>query len=149
MKKLIPIASMLILAAGCATNEPTKMVACDVENWEELGQQTALSGRSVRTIDAYRSSCEDLDDDTIAIFVDGYLLGLLEFCTYENGYKHGNTNISVRSDICPHEIREQYALGYRDGQRNRGVITDDMDRAGERGHDDWTRENADRYSRSQ
>lgn len=103
-----------ILAVGCAGN--VKEVSCADKDWRNSGYETALAGKPVRTYDSLQSACEPAPGETEKRqFIDGFTHGIIEYCTYENGYKVGSANEPIR-DVCPAEVRENYVRGYRNGQ---------------------------------
>ncbi len=103
-----------LLLSGCSGN--VKEVSCASKDWRQAGYETAHEGKSVRTFDTLKSACETPPGEAQKRqFIDGFTHGIIEYCSYENGYKVGAANEPMR-DVCPTEVRENYAKGYRSGQ---------------------------------
>jgi hypothetical protein len=115
MKNPIGILCVLGLLSGCGGNTKND-VACSGLDWEKLGFDTATSGQSVRTFDSYRKSCgKDLETGAMDTYIDGYTRGVIEYCTYENGYSMGVANKPI-PEVCPVEAAGNFSKGYKVGQ---------------------------------
>jgi len=111
MFKYLLIGSLALLTA-CGGN--VKEVAC-TGDWHDVGYQTALDGEHVRTFEKYKTSCgESLVAEAKDRYLDGYTKGVIEYCTYDNGYKLGKRNIKIES-TCPYEISMDFRRGYKVG----------------------------------
>lgn len=109
------IFGLLIAASlsGCAGS--VKEVSCAGLDWEDFGYQTGKKGKSVRTFDPYRDGCgENLEPGAMNQYLDGYTRGIIEFCTYENGYELGSENKAL-PDVCPTELKPAFAKGHSVG----------------------------------
>ncbi|MCF6439351.1 DUF2799 domain-containing protein [Pseudoalteromonas luteoviolacea] len=113
----------IILIAGCSSTKYTFDYAnCGSQDWQALGHKTALSGDNVRFFDAVKQTCGDtLNPNAQNQFVSGYSAGLIEYCTYDNGYKHA-TEGNSQTDICPFDLQQDYQKGFALGQRKRSEI---------------------------
>ena len=116
MKYLTGLLTSIFLLSGCATNDEQVNLDCAVKDWGAFGKSAAESGQGVRIIDKYKNGCSNFDEDSLDAYLDGYSRGLITFCTYDQGYKHGKNSLPA-SEICPYEIQEHYVLGYNNGRR--------------------------------
>lgn len=107
---------VLLLATGLsACAGQVKELNCAEENWVTVGYNTAKAGKSIRSFDTYAESCgTNLPAGAKEAYIDGYTKGIIEFCTYENGFKYGANNIEI-SEICPYEVRTAFVKGYKQG----------------------------------
>lgn len=113
MRTVLCVAAVLVLG-GCAGN--VKQVSCIENDWAQVGYDTAIAGKSVRTFDTYNDRCvEAPGEDAKKIYVDGFMKGIIEFCTYDNGYQWGLENKSP-AGVCPLELRRPFQNGYRVGK---------------------------------
>lgn len=129
MRLLILLLPALLAFNGCGGN--VKKVACGERDWRKVGYDTAMDGRSVRTFDKLAGACEVAPPEaTKAAYIDGYTAGIIEYCTFENGYKLGSV-YGTSDDICPAELREQFAKGYRQGHLEHAEALRNMRRASE------------------
>jgi|TARA_B100000767_G_C19750295_1_gene530495 hypothetical protein len=103
---------------------------CVNNNWTQIGTEIAQSGKSVRTFLKYKERCPDITLDDKTAYLEGYTLGIKEYCTFANGFKvgyEGGENIIV----CPIEMRSAYKKGFDKGTKNLGLIKDKLKRDGE------------------
>lgn len=130
MIRSVCVAAVFVVAAvGCGGN--VKQVSCVSRDWNQVGYDTAMSGRTVRTFDNLSSGCEAAPDEAAkSAYLDGYTRGVLEYCTADNGYKMGAANHKP-TEICPLEIRAAYAKGYQQGQLEHREAIQGMKRATE------------------
>lgn len=128
---------LLGIAALLGCNATSTQLACDAtSNWQVLGKQVALAGKSVREFDKYKASCgATLPDNAQAQYLDGYTAGINQYCSYENGFKLGEKGIPDPL-ICPLEVRAEFDKGFRIGtlerrekQHNRELAEREKDRA--------------------
>jgi len=137
MKNLTGLLASIFILSGCATTVEQDALVCEGKDWGAFGKSTAESGLEVRTIDKYKSGCGNFDESSLDAYLDGYSRGLITFCSYDQGYTHGNNNLPA-SEVCPYEIRELYVRGYNAGQReHREAIRkiDELRRRSEDKHD--------------
>ena len=103
----------LLLFTACGSNQH---LACSGQDWKDLGFETAVTGKSVRTFDSYKDQCGSrLEANAMDLYLDGYTMGILGYCTYEKGYELGSSNRSVKP-TCPLELRAEFNRGYNQGK---------------------------------
>lgn len=115
MFKYIALAILTLGAAGCESTikSTANEYECTKTNWTDLGLNMAKSGKSVRNFDRYISLCGDkLETNAKSDYTAGYAQGLIEYCTYDNGYSLVNLNLKPH-DICPLELRSEFSKGYK------------------------------------
>jgi len=121
MKNYIAIILLSSALVGCAstTEEDASQAEnfCTDSNWTEVGKKVALSGKSVRTYLKYQERCPDLTGANKESYLDGFTVGVKEYCTFENGYEAGDTG-KENINVCPLELRAGYDKGYRKGYKN-------------------------------
>lgn len=114
MSKILIVLLLATGLSGCAGK--VKELSCTGNNWAEIGYNTAKAGKNIRSFDAYVEACGDkLETNAKETYIDGYTKGVIEFCTYENGYLYGENN-TEDPKICPYEIRGIFTKGYSQGQ---------------------------------
>jgi hypothetical protein len=113
MKKILFFTALSGSLIACGGN--VKSLQCSGLNWNEQGYKNAQSGKSPREFNQYRDSCGDrLEKGAVDAYLDGYTRGIMEFCTYENGYAAG-LNSQPLDNVCPVELRASYAKGHSAG----------------------------------
>lgn len=113
MYKLLVSICLVGLLAGCGGN--VKKITCTGNDWADIGYTTATNGLHVRTFDKYRDQCgKNLEEGAMEHYLEGYTKGVLEYCTYENGYALGLKN-QPNENSCPVEIRSNFKKGHHAG----------------------------------
>lgn len=108
--------SLIILALLVSCSGNVKEVACTGQNWAEFGYKIGVEGRSVHEFDTYRSTCKDkLEKGALKAYLDGYTRGIMQFCTYENGYALGLKNQPANKN-CPAELNAPFLKGHSVGR---------------------------------
>jgi hypothetical protein len=100
---------------ACAGNTIKSDVTCTNKNWFTVGYSTALSGQSVRTFDKYKEKCTNLEEQALSKYLDGFTKGVIEYCTFDNGYAVGSSN-AENPNSCPLELRTEFTHGYNRGR---------------------------------
>lgn len=114
MNRLISISLIAFFLSACGGNVKTDLV-CSGQDWDKLGYETAMSGKSVRTFDRYREGCgSNLEKQAMNAYLDGFTRGVVEYCTFDNGHAIGLSGKPM-PDACPLEARENFAKGFRLG----------------------------------
>lgn len=107
---LLLVASSLLACGG-----NIKESNCTGNNWASVGYDTAKKGKSIRSFDEYTKACgANLSAGAKDAYIDGYTKGIIEYCTYDNGYKIGSANATI-PDVCPYELRAEFIKGYKQG----------------------------------
>lgn len=117
--KIKILASLSLLAlAGCQSNDYA--VSCSSQtDWESVGLETAQNGKNVRSFETYKSSCgEQLPENAKSLYLDGYTVGIKDYCSYENGFKVGEKGLE-NPNVCPFEIRAEFDKGHKLGMLDR------------------------------
>lgn len=110
-----PIFILMLSSSLIACGGNVKNVQCSGMDWNEHGYKAAQSGKSPRDFNRYRDGCGDkLETGAVDAYLDGYTRGIVEFCTYENGYARGLSNKKM-DNTCPVEMRSKYEQGYKLG----------------------------------
>lgn len=133
MNKILLNASLAICLVACKSNVKEE-VTCTGIDWYELGMTTATQGKSVRTFNRYRDNCGDnLDKNAMHLYLDGYSKGIIQYCTFENGYQLGNTSLE-NPNICPTELSEQFDKGFQKGLHDLTLLKNQLKNDSERRH---------------
>jgi len=117
MKKYIAMVILGSALSGCQSTTEAGMQAenlCTGSNWAEVGHKSAMSGLSVREFNKYQESCQNLPEEGRSAYLEGYTAGIKEYCTYENGFKVGESGVK-NPNVCPLESRENYNVGFNNG----------------------------------
>lgn len=112
-KKLCIFAFLnIFILLGCKTT--AESVACDNStNWFEVGEQTALNGKHVRTFEKFKNQCGDtLPHTAKSNYLDGYTKGIANYCTYKSGFDLAMNGLE-NPKVCPFEIRQEFEKGYQ------------------------------------
>ncbi len=114
MKKIVSTLFLVTLFSGCAGQ--SKELNCGSEDWTQLGYKTATDGDSVRTFEKYKQQCAStISDVEKQLFLDGFTKGIIEYCTFDNGYKIGASNRAM-TKTCPPELVGIFTRGYKSGR---------------------------------
>lgn len=114
MREVFAVAMLGFILTGCGGN--TKTLSCADSDWDQVGYDTAMAGKSVRTFEEYKKQCgESLETVAKQQYLDGYTRGVIEYCTFDNGFKLGSNNIQM-PEVCPYEHRKNFVEGYNAGQ---------------------------------
>ncbi len=134
--------STIIMSCGGQVKEQDMPVACSGLDWDNIGYQTGMKGKSVRAFDRYRDACGDqLESTAISLFQDGYVRAMIDYCSEDHGYKIGFSGVN-NPDICPYELRHKFNAGYKLGAIKRREQVKEIDRLRE----DQDREDVNRTS---
>lgn len=124
-----PIILLTLFLSACSSTE-TFITAeqCGTQNWKKLGYSSAMKGESIRVFDQVKKICNSQQASLAQpIFVDGYSDGLIEYCTFDNGFKIGESGLTSDS-ICPLELRKEFLAGYRQAKLIRDQTLAEMER---------------------
>ncbi|MFY8350618.1 DUF2799 domain-containing protein [Pseudoalteromonas sp. SSM20] len=116
--------------AGCQSIPTDNEFVCSTQtDWHQLGLTTAQKGKSVRAFDNYKAQCGDaLPQNAQDLYLDGFTIGIKEYCTYENGFELAQKDIE-NPNVCPFEIRAEFDKGYKIGYLDRREKKENADYA--------------------
>jgi len=122
LKKIILLGSCLSLIAatpGCAISKKD----CLADDWQTKGYKDGQQGKSADVIGSYAKTCakHGITPDAEA-YSDGFAVGIVEYCTPENGFREGEDN-DTYSGACPAELEVAFLENYVSGLR---VALDDL-----------------------
>ncbi|MEM1263569.1 MAG: DUF2799 domain-containing protein [Pseudomonadota bacterium] len=113
--RLRPIALALfaLIVAGCSGMSVTE---CQTADWETIGYEDGVVGRSGAAIGNYRRDCADAGvvPDRLA-YENGRRAGLTEYCRPANGYRVGLSGAEYQS-VCGDFDEFGFLEGYRAGR---------------------------------
>lgn len=112
----LPLAFALLGLAGCqSTTEKDWVAFCQNNEWANHGYFDATNGFAIQLLNVYKDRCgDDLSQKEAKVYQRGFLKGIKEFCTFENGYKLGRDNKS-NPKTCPPELAKQFNEGFKNG----------------------------------
>lgn len=119
MKKIITIALTALSLSACqsTTDEVQVSLSC-TGNWTNVGYDVAIDGKSVRTFSKYEEKCKELlGENAKSDYLDGYTKGIVEYCTYEQGFDLGESG-KKNNKVCPHELGQNFERGFIAGERH-------------------------------
>lgn len=119
MKKVMWLAITAALLSGCQSTDQTiaqERNICQGGDWNKVGYETALKGVSVRKIEDLAESCPNYSEQAKSDYLDGYTIGITEYCTFDTGYEIGKKNMLMPT-VCPFEVRAEFNDGYDQGLR--------------------------------
>ena len=106
--------SALALLAGCAALSEKE---CRSANWYEQGQRDALAGHDRTRLADIREACAEAGvRPNEPLYLQGWSLGVRQFCTPDNGARWGREGRSY-SNSCPPELDAAFSDRYRAGRR--------------------------------
>ena len=116
MKIIYGSVLVAVVLVGCGAN--VKKIDCSGRDWAEFGYKMGTAGKSVHEVDKHRKDCgERLEQRALKAYLDGYTRGIIEYCTFENGYALASEKVPM-SESCPVEVRGAYVKGYNVGRIN-------------------------------
>ncbi|PCK07667.1 MAG: hypothetical protein COA42_13075 [Alteromonadaceae bacterium] len=114
--KLWLIGTSLITTACISPSNELSEGFCTDTNWLNQGEQVALKGQSVRVVNKYRKTCKGaISEDDLYSFQDGYLKGIIQYCSEVKGYELGRRGDDF-NDVCPDELANNFTRGYNHGK---------------------------------
>jgi len=111
-KIILPIFAVALTACS-STTQSVNLDNCSQSNWSEFGYETAISGKSVRHFNKFEEQCgENLAKNAKSQYLDGFTIGIKEYCTYDNGFKLASKSLPNKN-TCPFELRAEFDKGYK------------------------------------
>ena len=117
MTKSSLAAFFIVVANGCVqVSESQWAEFCSNTYWEQHGLDDGQNGRSYKLIAVYKDRCgEQFSKNDIKQYKKGYIKGIREFCTYDNGFTFGYGNQS-NPKACTFELAKDFNRGFREGR---------------------------------
>lgn len=109
--------SALLALSGCATTQSLTPEQCQTSNWQDVGYNDGLHGRSGAYFGHYINSCAAVADATPnrVLWEQGRQLGLKKYCTELNAYQLGRAGYDWQP-VCPLEGIEKLEEAYSQGR---------------------------------
>lgn len=125
------VATFALVSCGGNVKQSGSKYPCSGVDWAVLGYDTAVAGKPVRFFDRYKSSCGTrLEAGALTQYQDGYVKGVVVFCTFDKGYELGAENKKL-PEVCPFELSQNIKKGYGEGQRYREDVIKKLKRSTE------------------
>lgn len=120
LARAVLVLSMLALLGGCAAAQKR---ACEAGDWEGLGYQDGVAGRSFERIGRLADRCSDYDItvDTAA-WARGHERGMASYCAPERGFDLGEAGADY-SGHCPSTLESGFLRSY---VRGLGIRRDEL-----------------------
>ncbi|MBB6522904.1 DUF2799 domain-containing protein [Pseudoteredinibacter isoporae] len=112
MARILLICSVLVLASCSGLSKEE----CQTADWEALGFEDGVVGKSLETIGDYRESCAkhgvriDLER-----YKYGRTVGLKDFCQPSSAYQAGRRGY-VYKGVCPSDLEDAFVGPYEEGR---------------------------------
>lgn len=105
--------SLIAATPGCTISKKD----CLADDWQTKGYLDGKKGRSADVISSYAKTCakHGTTPDASA-YSEGFSVGIVEYCTAENGFKEGEDNDKY-SGACPPELEGVFLEYYVSGLR--------------------------------
>jgi hypothetical protein len=111
------VALMLFASLSYASEYAGKAQCVTSSSWEEIGFTVATDGKPATEFYALVEACEkNLDETQETQFVKGYMAGIKNFCTYDNGYQLGLTE-EAYPNVCPSSMADNFMHGFKVGMK--------------------------------
>jgi len=115
MKILINLMLLFVLSLSSCTSLTKE--DCQNNNWKDIGERDAKNGRARSVFQGYQKSCIEqgvkIKQDEYDV---GFKIGLMLYCTYENGYEVGSVGKS-NPQTCPNDTLKNFSQGYIAGKK--------------------------------
>ena len=110
---LFVFASSCAVFSGCATLGKDECLYAD---WRTIGYEDGARGLPASRIGSHREACakHGIAPD-FALYEQGRLQGLQEYCTLQKGYGLGVSG-KAYSDVCPVDLESAFLEGYNQGR---------------------------------
>ena len=119
--KIILVASLSLLAGGCATLDKSE---CHEADWEIIGLEDGARGQPVSYIGNHRKACAEYGvKPDLALYQRGHASGLQQFCTADNGFSLGRAGRAYHN-VCPPASNGRFLAGYETGRQLHALSAD-------------------------
>ncbi len=111
----IPVLAVLFATlTGCAGMSEQ---ACLSTDWQTVGFEDGVAGRSPATISRYRQSCADYGiAPDLALYRAGHDAGVQTYCRAGNGFEVGRSGYQY-SGVCPADLEPAFLAAYNEGRQ--------------------------------
>lgn len=109
MYKSIILAVLVCFCVACGSNS-IKPEDCNTVSWFDQGLKDGGDGKGKELLEKYQQVCNAKVE--AGQYAKGYITGLKNFCTYENGHEYGSKGGEPHA--CPEgtEYKSGYEKGY-------------------------------------
>lgn len=112
--RLVSLVVFSVLISGCATMSKEE---CKVANWKNVGFNDGASGEAVLLADHAESCAKTGITPNRTLYMQGYVEGEKNYCTYDNGLIAGEENKYI-GDVCKKPgLKAPFNDGYLQGKK--------------------------------
>ncbi len=112
--------AFVLVMTGCTAMNKEE---CSMANWHAIGQKDGEEGKSTSNLATYNKQCAEFgvapDKDKYSA---GHQVGLVSFCTKENGFSQGKKG-KKHQGICPTDLAKTFESGYVIGKEYYAVLS--------------------------
>ena len=111
---MIPIMTILLLVAGCAS---VSKEDCLLTDWYEIGRMDGRQGKPRTVFQGRAKACLEhgINADRQAYY-NGHDQGLKYYCTQQKGFELGQKGLPYNS-VCPLQLESDFRAGYDKGMQ--------------------------------
>jgi len=111
---IVVLAVLSATLAGCAGMSEQ---ACLSTDWQTVGFEDGVAGRSPATISRYRQSCADYGiAPDLAEYRAGHDAGVQTYCRPGNGFEVGRSGYQY-GGVCPADLEPEFLAAYNEGRQ--------------------------------
>jgi hypothetical protein len=122
MKILRPILVICLFSLGLSACSHTPLSQtqslCQSTDWFEKGRQDGASGNLPQTSTHQNRCNEYFNEDSQALYLNGFNGGLTEYCSPENAFQIGQMGGSAENQ-CPLLMKDAFKVGFEKGVESR------------------------------
>lgn len=105
--------AIFLVVSGCASLTEEQ---CQSQEWQKIGREDAIQGRTTARMNEHTKACKRYGIVPNPVeYKKGYDVGLVSYCTIENGFKVGRKGYYYLK-ICPVEREASFLSGYERGK---------------------------------
>ncbi|MHA1128730.1 MAG: DUF2799 domain-containing protein [Alphaproteobacteria bacterium] len=126
--KALAVSSLVFIAACASLNED----ACRTGDWESIGYNDGVRGRSESYINEHREACSEYGiAPNTAVWLRGRIEGLKQYCTPDNAYTVGRRGNELNNVCSPPQLSELrlanfFGLRYYEIDREIDALEDEV-----------------------
>lgn len=99
----------ILFLTGCATMDQGQCLAA---NWYDVGSEDGQNGRPKTSASNYASDCAEYGVTVdVQTYRNGWNVGIVSFCTANNGYRVGKNGIHY-ANSCPPNLKDKFYVAY-------------------------------------